>query len=268
MTKIDFFKLQAKNLFKDFNTRVYDENEGEYIYYPRFFTDLEDILFDFDIDENSFTLMKAQHIIAKMAGFNKWTDLLHASQPILEIGRLLLEYRVKYEENQPIYSNVGLGLLVEDWKYYEKQYLQGVDDNSKLEVFNEVFINDIIGNAKKRNNPKITLDFTDAYQHQDMIVKLSREKNKEPKKAILSAINQKNCIRILETGWADMAVSHWGHADGYQSLEKLENPLIEISLNQSKIRLLSLIIEKEQTTLQNAIFYFIVFELENLGYHV
>ena len=28
MTNIEFFKQQAKNLFKDYNTRVYNENEG------------------------------------------------------------------------------------------------------------------------------------------------------------------------------------------------------------------------------------------------
>ena len=30
MTNIDFFKQQSKNFLKDYNTRVYDENEGFY----------------------------------------------------------------------------------------------------------------------------------------------------------------------------------------------------------------------------------------------
>ena len=43
MTNIEFFKLQAKNLFSDYKSRVYDDSEGIYEYFPRFFSDINDI---------------------------------------------------------------------------------------------------------------------------------------------------------------------------------------------------------------------------------
>ena len=42
MDKIAYFKLQAKNLFRDFKTQTFDE-EGLTRYSPRFFKDIDDI---------------------------------------------------------------------------------------------------------------------------------------------------------------------------------------------------------------------------------
>jgi hypothetical protein len=97
MKHIDYFKLQAKNLHKDYETRFFDKDEGVYDYNPKYF-DIGQIVLDFGIDEKEkFTLMNAQHIIANMVGFDKWTDLLKA--PIQKLGELreLLE---KHENNQ------------------------------------------------------------------------------------------------------------------------------------------------------------------------
>ena len=40
-----------------------------------------------------------------------------------------------------------------------------------------------------------------------------KKKDLSPEKAILSSITQKNCIRIIETGYANIALQMWGHAD-------------------------------------------------------
>ena len=126
MTNIEFFKQQAKNLLKDYKTRYFNKDEGYYEYNPRFFSDFEDIAFDFNIeDNNEFTLMKAQHIIARLSNFYKWTDLIKASEPALELGKLLLTNR----------ENIN----IEDWQMYEEANLKGFDDESKLEVFKMVF---------------------------------------------------------------------------------------------------------------------------------
>ena len=70
MITIEFFKQQAKSLLKDYNTKVYNEDEGFYEYSPRFFHDIDEIVMNFGIDEEgSFTLMNAQHVIAKLSGF-------------------------------------------------------------------------------------------------------------------------------------------------------------------------------------------------------
>jgi hypothetical protein len=57
---------------------------------------LDQIVLDFDIDVEDFGLTKAQHTIAQMIGFRKWTDMLKASEPELELAKLLLIISIKF----------------------------------------------------------------------------------------------------------------------------------------------------------------------------
>ena len=130
MANIEFFKQQSKKFLKDYNSRIFNETAGCYEYDPQYFLDIDSIIVDFDIDEHSpFTLMNAQHIIALLAGFSKWNELIKASEPLLEIGKLLLTNR----DTNPH--------IAEDWKMYDFLYLQNFSDESKLEVFKLVFLN-------------------------------------------------------------------------------------------------------------------------------
>ena len=63
MTNPEYFKMQAKNLFE-----VYKKKDKD----------------------STMTLMKAQHEVAVLAGFKKWTDLSKASDSELDIARNLL----------------------------------------------------------------------------------------------------------------------------------------------------------------------------------
>ena len=134
MTHIEFFKLQAKNLFRDYQTKKqsFDQVIGDYLYEydPKYF-DMDSIVLDFDIDEDDFSLMKAQHIIAQMTGFRKWRDMSKASEPELELAKLLFDNQHK--------------ISAEDWE----MYLKGAeDDNSttfdpdlRVEIFKQLFVN-------------------------------------------------------------------------------------------------------------------------------
>ena len=68
MNTIDFFKLQSKNLHRDFKTRklVFNNEFGElsYEYEPKHF-DIELVVYDYNLDEENFTLMKAWKIRLK-----------------------------------------------------------------------------------------------------------------------------------------------------------------------------------------------------------
>ena len=83
------FKLQAKNFFKDFKTQYLDE-EGLYQYKPKFFKDIDDIILSFDIDEEDITLIKAQHYISLLAGFNNWHDLIRLDEDGLDLVNFYL----------------------------------------------------------------------------------------------------------------------------------------------------------------------------------
>lgn len=135
MKPIDYFKLQAKNLLKDYQTQfpVYDSVIDDYLndYKPQYF-DVGWIVLDFDIDdEEKFTLMYAQHIIAQLAGFDKWTIMLKASEVQLELGKLLFDNSHK--------------ISVQEWKDYlagaEKDNNLTFSDETRLEIFTMVFAN-------------------------------------------------------------------------------------------------------------------------------
>ena len=96
MNTIDYFKLQAKNLLKDFKTKtqVYDEEIKDYLYEykPKYF-DIDLVVANFNIDEDNFTLMNAQHVIAKIANFDSWAALINAPSAELELAKLLYDYQ-------------------------------------------------------------------------------------------------------------------------------------------------------------------------------
>lgn len=128
MNNIDFFKLQAKNLYRDSKT-LYTDDEGLEWFESKFF-DLDEIILSRGLNEKEFadglTLMKAQHLLSELAGFVSWNDLIHSSEARLELGRLIIES--------------GDLSLLEDWRMYETQNLNGWSDESKLEVFKTLYL--------------------------------------------------------------------------------------------------------------------------------
>lgn len=134
MDPIAYFKLQSKNLFKDYKTQyvseVYEDGGNLYDYRPHYF-DVNGIVVDFDIDEENFTLMKAQHVIAYLAGFRKWTDLIKASGVELELAKLLFDNQHK--------------ISIDDWDIYmaitERDNQMTFDAEDRLGIFKEVFVN-------------------------------------------------------------------------------------------------------------------------------
>lgn len=133
MKHIEYFKLQAKNLFRDYKTQspYIDKVDGHsyYEYAPTYF-DIDRIFLEYDWDEEKFSLMKAQHLIALMVGFKKWTDLLKATPIRLELARLLFDNQHK--------------ISLEDWYSYidhaEELNNTTFDDESRVEIFKEVFV--------------------------------------------------------------------------------------------------------------------------------
>ena len=137
MDTIDYFRLQAKNLHRDFKTQspLIDKTIGDfqYEYSPKYFQ-IYDIISDFDIDEKKFTLMNAQHVIAKIANFDKWDDLIKVSPSELELAKLLFEHQDKID------------LIA--WNFYiaDAQSMNDdeLDAEIQVEIFKQVVIEDYI----------------------------------------------------------------------------------------------------------------------------
>jgi len=132
MKPLVYFKLQAKNLFKDYKTQttyVDDRDRQSYFAYTPKYFDIDQIILDFDWPEENLTLMKVQHFFAMILGFRKWTDLLNASDEELELAKLLWDNQHK----------IGL----EDWRSYlaniEAENNTEFDTATKIEIFKKVF---------------------------------------------------------------------------------------------------------------------------------
>ncbi len=131
MNHIDYFKQQAKKLYKDYKTQSsYVENDGHtyYCYKPKFF-DIGGIFLAYDWDETKFSLMKAQHFIAILTGFRKWDNLLTASDTALELARLVFDNEDKISQ--------------EEWEMYvdRMEYENNItlSPEDKLGIFKKVF---------------------------------------------------------------------------------------------------------------------------------
>jgi hypothetical protein len=131
MKTIDYFKLQAKNLHRDFKTKTpsfFDKGIYDFIYEytPKYF-DINGIVCDFDLDEDNFSLMNAQHVIAQIVGFEKWSELLKASEAELELAKLLFDNQDK----------VDVQTWVDHMTNMEEMNQTTFDSESRLEIFKE-----------------------------------------------------------------------------------------------------------------------------------
>lgn len=139
MNYIDYFKLQSKNLHRDFKTKtpVFDNviNDFLYEYSPKYF-DIDQIVLDYNLNEEKFSLMNAQHVIADLAGFDKWTTLIDASEDELELAKLLFD-------NQNLIDLYSWNDYI---KYSESLSQTKFDAETKLEIFKQVVLEDNIFN--------------------------------------------------------------------------------------------------------------------------
>ena len=137
MNTIDYFKLQAKNLLRDFKTKtpVLDKatTAFQYEYTPKYF-DIEMIISDFDIDEENFSLMNAQHVIAKIANFNSWSELLKASTGELELSKLLYDHQNRIDQ-------VGWKFYIDDAQSMNETEL---DAEIQVDIFKQVVVEENI----------------------------------------------------------------------------------------------------------------------------
>lgn len=211
MKTIEYFKLQAKNLHKDFKTQklYFDPSLGGnfYEYEPKFF-DVDALVTDFELDEERFTLMNAQHIIAKLVGFEKWTTMLKASPAALELSKLLFENMHKIRN--------------EEWEIYifgiqhENDIL--FDDEDKLDIFKKVFA-DVDGHQSDGYDYRLT-----KYEEQSNENKVIKPKKKKTAikitalplvgadcKEFIEAANEKfeDILRTIEPGHPELVRKIW-----------------------------------------------------------
>jgi len=283
MTHIEFLKVQSKNLLRDYKTQFINEEEGGILdYKPNFFSSV-DAVFNFEFlgfeeEKIEFTLMKSQHIVAKLAGFRKWSELINASESAQELGKLLFIHRNEFDES----LDFGPSGVVEMWEQVVfENGLEGADDSEKLDILKQLLAHreKMLDREMKMlaegKNPykvkpvKYRFDLTKDGVAQDMVAFLMKEKGCSAEKAVQNSINAKMFVRVSEVGdAASFALSIWGHDDPEREYQKLENPVLVVSLTEEKQRLLSLVKQQQNISTDEAISYFLLSTLESLGYHI
>ena len=95
MSNLELFQKEAKNLLKDWKTQTKTvESDGSvaYSYSPKFY-DVKNLFlyYEFsDKNEQDIKLSRVQHLIAKIASFKKWNELIQSSSGHLEFAELLV----------------------------------------------------------------------------------------------------------------------------------------------------------------------------------
>ena len=195
MNSIDYFKLQAKNLYRDFKTQtpVVGKSKGGFKYhYSRTYFQIYDIISDFNIDEDNFTLMNAQHVIAKIAGFDKWTTLIKTEASELELAKLLFEHQDKID-------SLTWDFYIADCQSMNEDEL---DAETQVEIFKQVVIKDYIFDM-----------VIDSYLITDDIRQVIREIEQEDK--------HKSQIMETESNRNDISISCGKTTDSFEKLQKL-----------------------------------------------
>lgn len=133
MLPVDYFKLQAKNLLKDYKTQTsyVDQDDGfTYFTYSPTYLDIDRIFLEYDWEVENLSLMNAQHLIALMVGFKKWGDLIAAPSSELELAKLVWDNQHK--------------IHLEDWSSYikrvevENDFRLGPEE--RMDIFRRVFV--------------------------------------------------------------------------------------------------------------------------------
>ena len=112
------------------------------------------------------------------------------------------------------------------------------------------------------------LNFSNHRAAQDMIRIIEKDKGLSAVEAINFCINQNVYKRILETGWASIALNLWGHDDPEREWSKMDNPYLDVDIEESKLKLVNDIAMKEKTDIETSICYFLIFTMEKMGYHI
>lgn len=86
-----------------------------------------------------------------------------------------------------------------------------------------------------RENGVVHIDTRFNPEVQDMLSIIMAANHVDCAVAAASAINEKNCRAIEETGWSVIAVRQWGHAEPNRVWNKLETPVFDIFLSQEQV---------------------------------
>ena len=114
----------------------------------------------------------------------------------------------------------------------------------------------------------LKLNLKDNLAAQDMISIIMNEKGLSEVEAVKFAINKDISKKIISTGWAPIAFNLWGHDDPDRVWNTLNNPAFEIMFEGTEGQLIDSFVKRGNVDIETTICYFLIFTMEELGYHI
>ena len=115
---------------------------------------------------------------------------------------------------------------------------------------------------------KFEMDLTNNLAAQDMISIIMEKMSLSEEEAVAFAITDERRERIIKTGWARIAFNLWGHDDPYRKWGTLMNPVFEVNISPAQEQLLQDIKSRYHGDVKDAMNYFLVFAVSDLGCHI
>ncbi len=114
---------------------------------------------------------------------------------------------------------------------------------------------------------KLNIELTNT-NLQDMVMNLVNETGLSIKESIENAINRDNYNKIIDNDYAAMAYSTWNHEDPFKEKLTTEINSIEIEITDMYHELFLKVMDIENTDINTTTAYFLLFELEGLGFNI
>ena len=141
MSDLEFFKKQAKLLFKDWQTqikKVEDDGFVNFEYHPKFY-DVADLFFYYefsDEDEQDIKLARAQHLIAQMVGFKNSSAIQDWEETLVYSG--VAEYGIDAVlDYAKQYYHLGDSEAIADLPVDKVMVLNGKSRDEELNKFDD-----------------------------------------------------------------------------------------------------------------------------------
>ena len=103
---------------------------------------------------------------------------------------------------------------------------------------------------------------------QDIIASLAKELNTTYEDAIISSVTEDLCNTIIDAGWAEIAYGGWRHAEWDYTMQSISPKTIEVGFTDEQIALIERVKNSEKAPDEIAVAFFVMFKLEQFGYHL
>ena len=115
-----------------------------------------------------------------------------------------------------------------------------------------------------------TLNLTENLAMQDLVRAISTEMKLSPTDAVIASITRENLQKAVKEGYGSIAVGLWGHDNGFE-FTPLDNPVLHLDIPEpesKRIKNFMKAMDREETTVDDAIFEFLIFQADKLGFHI